>query len=419
VSRLLARGRSPVTRQFWVRVHRYAGLTLALFLMIAGLTGSVIAFNHELDEWLNPALFRVQDDRAPLAPLELAALVERRDPRLRVSYLPLHHEPGSSLDIFVEPRIDPATNAPYAVPYNQVFLHPATGEILGTRLWGACCFERENLISFLYTLHYSLHLPEKIGLWVMGLVAIVWALDSLVGLYLTFPGGRPFLRHWRTAWRVKRGAGPYRLNFDLHRAGGLWAWALLLVLAVSAVALSLEQQVMRPLVSLLSPVTPDVYHEREHELGGRIVELRVPREQVVAAATAEARRRGLDEPLDGLYYASTAGLYIVGVGDHHAPGLGSSYFYLDATDGRLVGAHVPGEGTAGDRFLQLQFPLHSGQIGGWPTRVLVAVLGLVVAMLSLTGVIVWWRKARARASRAPRRHPVDHRIVTHSTRQGP
>jgi uncharacterized iron-regulated membrane protein len=390
-------------RQFWARLHRYVGLSLALFLAMAGLTGSVIAFNHELDEWLNPALFRVQDDRAPLTPLELAALVERRDPRLRVSYLPLHRESGSSLDLFVEPRVDPATGHPYTVPFNQVFLHPATGEVLGTRLWGACCLEREHLIPFLYTLHYSLHLPEKTGLWVMGLVAIAWALDSFVGLYLTFPRGRPFLRHWRTAWRVKRDGGSYRLNFDLHRAGGLWAWALLLLLAVSAVSLSLEDQVMRPLVSLLSPVTPDVYHEREHELAGRLVEPRVPRDQVVAAATAEARRRGWDESLDGLYYASTAGLYIVGVGDHHAPGLGSSYLYLDGVDGRLVGAHVPGEGTAGDRFLQLQFPLHSGQIGGWPTRILAAVLGLVVAMLSVTGVIVWWRKGKApaRALRVP------------------
>jgi uncharacterized iron-regulated membrane protein len=126
----------------------------------------------------------------------------------------------------------------------------------------------------------------------------------------------------------------------------------------------------------------------------------------VAAVTAEARRRGWGEAPDGLYYASTAGLYIVGVGDHHAPGLGSSYLYLDAEDGRLVDAYVPGEGTAGDRFLQLQFPLHSGQIGGWPTRIFVAVLGLVVAMLSVTGVIIWWRKGRAR-SRALRIQPAE------------
>jgi uncharacterized iron-regulated membrane protein len=390
-------GSKIVDRRFWARVHRYAGLSLALFLVVAGLTGSVLVFNHELDEWLNPGLFRIQDDRSPMPPLELAALLERRDPRLRVSYLPLHREPGSSLDLFVEPRVDPATGSPHAVPFNQVFLHPTTGEILGTRLWGACCLERQHLIPFLYTLHYSLHLPEKVGLWVMGLVAILWALDSFVGLYLTLPRARPFLRHWRRAWRLKRGAGSYRLNFDLHRAGGLWAWALLLALAVSAVSLSLEDQVMRPLVSLVSPVTPDVHHEREHALGGRIVEPRVRREQVVAAVAAEARRRGWDEPLDGLYYASTAGLYIAGVGDHHAPGLGASYLYLDGADGRLLGAYVPGEGTGGDRFLQLQFPLHSGQIGGWPTRILVAVLGLVVAMLSVTGVIIWWRKGTARS----------------------
>lgn len=36
-------------RQFWVWVHRYVGLVMALFLLIAGATGAVLAFYHELD----------------------------------------------------------------------------------------------------------------------------------------------------------------------------------------------------------------------------------------------------------------------------------------------------------------------------------------------------------------------------------
>jgi uncharacterized iron-regulated membrane protein len=373
----------------------------------------VIAFNHELDEWLNPALFRVRPDGTSLTPLELAAKVEAADPRVRVSYLPLRIERGSSLDVFVEPRVDPSTGEPYTVDYSQVFLDPVTGAMLGRRMWGACCLEREHVIPFLYKLHYSLHLRENVGLWVMGLVAIVWAFDSFVGLYLTLPRGRPFFRRWRVSWGVKRDAGAFRMNFDLHRAGGLWAWAVLLVLAVSGVALSLEEQVMRPVVSLFSPVTPDVFHQAEAELGGRLVEPRVTRERVIAEAADEARRRGWEQQLDGVFYASTAGLYGVGVGDHHAPGLGSPYLYFDAADGRLVAAVVPGEGTPGDRFLQLQFPLHTGQIAGLPTRILISVTGLVVAMLSITGVVIWLRKSRRRAERVPATRAVEQDLGSH------
>ena len=42
-------------RSILLYLHRYLGLAMALFLALAGLTGSILAFHHELDEWLNPA----------------------------------------------------------------------------------------------------------------------------------------------------------------------------------------------------------------------------------------------------------------------------------------------------------------------------------------------------------------------------
>lgn len=37
--------------------HRWAGLFIALFLFIAGATGAVISWDHELDEWQTPNEF--------------------------------------------------------------------------------------------------------------------------------------------------------------------------------------------------------------------------------------------------------------------------------------------------------------------------------------------------------------------------
>lgn len=60
---------------------------------------------------------------------------------------------------------------------------------------------------------------------------------------------------------------------------------------------------------------------------------------------------------------------------------------------------MAGEGTAGDIFLQLQFPLHSGEIAGLAGRIVICVTGILVAALSVTGVLVWARKRRARAAK--------------------
>ncbi|HRB97292.1 MAG TPA: PepSY-associated TM helix domain-containing protein, partial [Nitrosomonas sp.] len=61
------------------------------------------------------------------------------------------------------------------------------------------------------------------------------------------------------------------------------------------------------------------------------------------------------------------------------------------------GDRIPGSGSAGDIFLDAQFPLHSGRILGLPGRIMISILGLLVAMLSVTGIIIWQRKRWARA----------------------
>ncbi|MGQ0591136.1 MAG: PepSY domain-containing protein, partial [Gammaproteobacteria bacterium] len=48
-----------MTRHVWVLLHRYAGLAMTVFLILVGVTGSVLAFYHELDRWLNPELLTV------------------------------------------------------------------------------------------------------------------------------------------------------------------------------------------------------------------------------------------------------------------------------------------------------------------------------------------------------------------------
>lgn len=70
--------------------------------------------------------------------------------------------------------------------------------------------------------------------------------------------------------------------------------------------------------------------------------------------------------------------------------------YYDGRDGRLLGDRVPWQGTAADVFVQLQFPLHSGRILGMPGRILMSVMGLLVAMLSVTGIYIWWKKRGGR-----------------------
>lgn len=421
-------------RPFLAKVHRYAGLGMALFLIVSGLTGALLAFYHELDHALNPGLFRVQERRAPvLGPNALVDGVQTAYPGTRVSFLALHRADGESVHVRLSGRefiraaaIDANKFAPTIKPdIDEIYLDPYDGRVLGGRKTDALRVDRIHLMPFLYRLHHSLHLPERWGAWLMGLVALAWMLDCLVGFYLTLPTyrspkklgcqtasptvgalgdpsyatGRSWWQRWKPAWLIKRGVGASRLNFDLHRAGGLWLWGMLFMLAMSGVYFNLAQEVFRPVVSLFGTLTPNPVQILPKRSGVQ------PAPQLSFEAAIERARALLPEQARGMQpdfvgYMPAQGVYRVGFREptrrEAAFTLDFEQVFLDADTGQLKGRRGYDSGTPADRFLAWQFPLHSGQILGLPGRIIVCITGLATAMLSIMGVLIWNRKHKSR-----------------------
>ncbi|MDR5752835.1 MULTISPECIES: PepSY-associated TM helix domain-containing protein [unclassified Caballeronia] len=391
-------------RPWFVRLHRWLGVATALFLFVSGLTGAIIAWDHELDAALNPSFFYARTDGPALSSLELARRVEAADPRIEVTYLPLGVEPGHTQQMMVLPRTDPATGQAYKVDFNQLAVDPATGEVQGRREWGAVSLARIDLLPFIYKLHYTLHLPFvgglDVGTWLLGIVGILWFFDSGIALILSFPS----VKAWRKSFAFRFGRGGYALTFDLHRSGGVWIWGLLLMMALTSVSMNLADPIMRPIVSVFSPLAPTILNNPELARPSSPGATPLTREAVLARAIEDGRERGLAAPPGALYYASALHAYAVGFfapgHDHGDVGLGNPWLHYNASTGKLVGSSIPGKGSAGDIFMQAQFPLHSGRIAGIPGRILVSAVGIAVAMLSATGLMIWIRKRSARRQSA-------------------
>ena len=397
-------------RGFWVALHRYLGLAMLAVLLVISLTGSLVAFEHEIDAWLNPALLRTGHTRPALPPDEIVARVEEADTRLRVSFLPLDGKPGHALELRVAPRLDPESGKPFALSFDRILVDPSSGAVLGQRRWGALRLDRAHFTSMVYLLHRTLQLPDPWGRWLTGGVALAWLAASLIGTWLTLPRARKkekagsrrlaeFWRRWKPAWQVKRGAAWQRTNFDLHRAVALWSLPVALVLALSGVYFSLGKEVFKPVVSLFGTLTPNPPQS--------LPRIAAPAQRPPAFGVQEALARARPllpakaqdfEPWYAMHLPQQ-GVYRIAFKEdgmrERAWRLRYEQVYIDDQTGESRGLNGYESGTHADRFLIWQYPLHSGKVLGLAGRALVCALGLLTASLCITGLLLWWSRRRA------------------------
>ncbi|WP_274603680.1 PepSY-associated TM helix domain-containing protein [Polymorphobacter multimanifer] len=391
-----SRSLRPSDRQFWVLAHRWAGLTIALFLIVAGGTGSLLAFYPELERIAAPSFMLSETSGQRLDPLVLRARAEAITGR-QVDFVPLHIAAGDTAIISVSPKPGAAS-----LNFDEIALDPVTGAERGRRTWGDITQGTVNLMPFLYKLHYSLAAGEW-GQLALGLAALIWAVDCFVGWYLTLPATH--VRrwwHWRKAWAVRR-TSRAKLNFDLHRAGGLWLWPILLVFAWSSVGFNLEQ-VYSPVMKVVlgdAPSLADVRPQSEAMVQPRLdwAEARERGRQIVAQAglresfvMTRAEWLRLDR-VRGVYiyaFQSDRDVYTRFVGGRAA---------FDANTGQLVHLKLPTGQFARTTFETWLFGLHIGAVLGLPWRIVVSIVGLGIVVLSVTGVLIWTRKRSARIFR--------------------
>lgn len=407
-----------MTRSFWVKVHRYAGLFMAFFIFVAGLTGAVLAFAPQLDQWLNPPL-AVSQQGPLLDPLDLMVRAKALAPPHGVlNSAPLHLKENEPYTVGFASHSASGEAAP-ALAFNVLRLDPRTGEVLERvkmpeGLWP---ITRKNLLGVLINLHYRLALPGSVGLWLFGIASLTWTLDCLVSFYLTFPvsvqrnggeepspcraPGKSWLSRWRRAWAFTWRGTAYRINFDLHRAGGLWVWALLLVLAWTGVGFNLNEQVYMPVMKTLfrmpDPFTgmPDLQTPKQ-EPGLDWVEARTLARSHMATQAQARGFRVIQE--EALQYSPEKGLFFYGVrSDRDITDTGGATFLvLDSETGALRELLTPTGHHPTYTVHSWLFALHTGSVLGLPYRSFLSITGLVISMLCVTGVYLWWKKRRAR-----------------------
>jgi uncharacterized iron-regulated membrane protein len=365
-------------RRALFQLHLWAGIGLGLYVFVIGVSGSILMFRAEL---AGPSsdVVAAAEPGAPsvgVAAVVAAARAARPSAELLGVYAPARPD---------EPYIAWAQEDEVIDP---VVVHPTTGAILGVR-------RQHAWLDWLQNLHFNL-LGGETGLIVNGIGGLLLLAMALTGLVIWWPG----VSAWRRNLTVDFSRNWKRINWDLHSTTGFWTSALVVMWAATGAyfAFPAEFRAVVNAVSKLSVAEPAAGVRRAAATGERSLD--------VAAAVATAHETVPDATLARISFprSGASGLEVVMApgGVRRANEVGYVSLFFAREDGALLERRNHEVASVGDFVMAWVGAAHTGSFGGWPVKILWAVLGVAPALLFVTGVLMWWnRVVRKKLARPP------------------
>lgn len=388
ISRERVYERKPALRR-WLFVHKWSSLICTLFLLLICITGLPLVLRDEIDGLLDDALPYAQvPEGTPNVSLDRIVEVSRK----------LY--PGETIiSVFVdddEPKIMVYMASSWAA-YNanrkalySIRFDAHTGDVLKqTKPFGA---DRLTFLQLMFTLHRDLFagLPGELFLGGMALLFVA-AIVSGIAIY------GPFMR--KLDFGTVRAARSPRLRWlDLHNLLGVvtLGWALVVgatgvINELSTPLFALWQQT--DVRALLAPMQGKPVPETS--------ELSSPQAAFDAAKAAFPEMIATSVVYPGAPFGSPFHYVVWTKGREPLTSRLFSPVLVDARSGALVSAVAMPWYL---RALELSRPLHFGDYGGMPLKIIWALLDLVTIVVLGSGLYLWL--SRSRAARAQRHSAV-------------
>jgi uncharacterized iron-regulated membrane protein len=345
-------------RPLLLKVHRWLTFMTAVPLGLAALTGAFLTFETQIDRALNRDYWNVrpQTQRLPWEAVVKAA--EMTHPRDLATSLQL---PAAD-DVAAEVSLKNGW---------QVSVDPYSGRVLGAR-------RREQvLVVAVHQFHTKLLLGEW-GSRIMGVNALALVILSLTGLVLWWRH-KAFRIRWAGSWR--------RTSRDLHYGLGIVGLLVWLLLGLTGAAITFES-IVRPALFYLTGSEPNVLPVVQSTALAGTPQLTVDDALAVAARTlpgAETMLISIPNTPGGTFKA------FMKFPEDHTPA-GRSRVILDQYSGRALWVENSRTAALATRIWIKNRPLHTGDIFGWPTRMLACAACLILLVQLVTGFVMWWRR---------------------------
>lgn len=352
----LRRPQNVWLRRALFQVHLWTGIALGLYVLAISISGSAIVFRNEIYKEADqgPRKVVVKGEKLPEDTLKKAA--EKLYPGDTVSYV----WPSKDADVATELWLD------HNGARNQRLFDPYTAEDLGPSVPYAI-----QVAAWFVDLHTDL-LAGDAGREINGWMSVIFTALCISGIVVWWPG----IDRWRRSLLIDPRAGWKRINWDLHSAVGFWSFGLVFMWALTGIFVVWPLPVERvinhysPLIRYALP--EDIAEAPSAALPAGIVAQPAPSPQALPAPPGGGKggfgkgRRRRPEPV-------------------YSPG---------------------------DQVVRWMYYLHFGNFAGNKTKALWVALGLLPAMLFVTGTIMWWNRVLSSSARRSRKKAAANTTVS-------
>lgn len=368
------------------KIHLWLGLISGLIVFIVAVTGCLFSFQKEISESVYHKTYFISPPKyaqtLPLSVLQQKAqfVLTAQKP---VNYITAYKNESRAWEFMAYKANEKAITYWGAVEYyTSVFINPYTGDITGIRNY------KNDFFYIIKYLHWSLLLNTQYGQPIVGWSTFIFVILLISGLILWWP------KKWnraekQKAFTIKWNARFKRLNYDLHNVPGFYSLLIALVLALTGMVWSFKWFYGLTYVVANGSAKPPVFKTVQSDttaghltsagdIAFSFAKNNMPGIKRIGISVPDTKSDAISiygYPYDELYY-------------------GFEQMQFDQYSGKLLNIRKHEGKNRGEKFLEMNYDIHVGSIGGITGKIVAFIASLIAASLPITGFIVWIGKRK-------------------------
>ncbi|REG99488.1 PepSY-associated TM helix domain-containing protein [Flavobacterium aquicola] len=351
------------------QIHLWLGLASGLIVFIVALTGSILVFEEEIEEILHPEFYTVTSIAKEKKAIDYSIeILEKKYSIKTINRIYTYNDPKRTSLVMAKDSNDET----------QIFaINPYTGKIIDKVTM------KSRFFSIVNNLHRNLLMGET-GKLITGYSCLIFVVLLISGLFLWWPKKIKTLKQrliikWKASFK--------RVNWDFHSTLGFYSFLFLLIISLTGLTWSFkwfentiyyfsDGTSKKTSVTVENPTKTEpklkntVFYQTILDVTNRVypfkgdIQIRMPKDTINSIfVTKENLEKNIPNQ--------------------------SSIAYFDKYTAEIFQIKPYESFTLGDKIRRIIFPLHTGSILVYPTKIIAFLVCLIAATAPITGFLIW------------------------------